>query len=58
MTTAKEVEERVSNLQRAIGNRYKHLAEECPEAASYLYGKLEEVLLNHGFLTIVDLRRN
>ena len=56
MTTTEEVTKQVNKIQIAIGNKYKHLAEEYPEAAHYLCDKMEQLLLNNGFLTKVDLR--
>lgn len=56
MTTAEDVTKQVGKIQAAISNRYKHLAEECPEAAYYLCDKMKKLLLNNGFLTRVDLK--
>ena len=56
MTTAQEVEMKVSKLQKAISSRYSKLSEECPSAAIYLCDEMEKVLVSHGLLTRVDLR--
>ena len=56
MTTTEEVIKQVNKIQTGISNRYKHLAEECPEAARYLCDRMEQLLLSNGFLTRVDLR--
>ncbi len=56
MTTTEEVTKQVSKIQTAIGNKYKNLAEEYPEAAHYLCNKMERLLLSNGFLTKIDLR--
>ena len=56
MTTTQEVEMKVGKLQKAIGKRYKQLAEECPGIASYLCDEMEKVLVSHGLLMRVDLR--
>ena len=56
MATIQEVEMKISKIQKAIGHRYRQLAEESPGIANYLCDEMEKVLVNHGLLMKVDLK--